>query len=116
MDEMFIRSITILISFIREARGPPTGEIAFPVIVGTVNSGSIWRHSTPFLTIFEQNHGESYGQIFIPPAKRKFSGVYWNQHVCPWVRPCVPVSVCMQNTVVSVKALAEVLSRIRRQL
>ena len=27
-----------------------------------------------------------------------FLGVYWNQPVCPSVRPCVCVSVCVQNT------------------
>ena len=26
------------------------------------------------------------------------SGVYWYQPVCPYVGPCVRVSVCIQNT------------------
>ena len=50
-----------------------------------------------------------------PPAKRMFSGVYWNQLVCPFVRvsvcPCLRVfvypSVCpsVYKILVSVKAL-----------
>ena len=34
---------------------------------------------------------------FFTPPKQMFSGVYWNQPVCPSVRVAVQVSICVQN-------------------
>ena len=36
--------------------------------------------------------------IYCTPAKRMFSGVYWNQPFCLSLCPSIHVAVCIQNT------------------
>ena len=67
------------------------------------------------------NHGRGNTRLYTS-AKRMFSGVYWNQPVCPSVHvtvfPFVCWSVCpsvrpsVYKILLSVKALAGVLSHI----
>ena len=42
--------------------------------------------------------GRNFSDYRFTPEKRMFSGVYWNQPVCPSVCVSVRVSVCVQNT------------------
>ena len=69
------------------------------------NTHSGLCHSSFFCITFDNKINESDKKIFkfsclggfyklLYPAKQMFSGVYWNQTVCPSIR----VSVCVQNT------------------
>ena len=53
----------------------------------------------PHVTLYRASHCiKIIPSNYHTPVKRMFSGVYWNQPVCPSVYVSARVSVCVQNT------------------